>query len=87
VRSKRLWAFREQLAALPLSVQKQAQKAFEQFMTDPSYPGLNFEPVDPSDPRIYSVRIGLHYRALGVRKGDLIVWYWIGTHAEYDKLI
>jgi hypothetical protein len=36
---------------------------------------------------IYSARIGLRYRALAVVKGDEAVWYWVGSHAEYDRLI
>jgi hypothetical protein len=36
---------------------------------------------------VWSVRINLQYRALGRRRGELIVWFWIGTHDEYDKLI
>ena len=36
---------------------------------------------------VFSARVGLGYRALGVREGDAIVWFWIGTHAEYDQLI
>jgi hypothetical protein len=37
---------------------------------------------------VYSVRIGISYRALGLRKDDdVIVWFWIGSHAEYDKLL
>jgi hypothetical protein len=34
-----------------------------------------------------SVRIGRHYRALGILKGDTVYWYWIGKHDEYDRLI
>jgi len=36
---------------------------------------------------VYSVRVGLHYRALGTAVDDGIIWFWIGTHADYDKLI
>jgi hypothetical protein len=36
---------------------------------------------------IYSARISLDYRALAVLKGDRIIWYWIGSHAEYDRLV
>jgi hypothetical protein len=32
------------------------------------------------------VRIGLGYRALGIRTGDEVVWFWIGSHADYDQL-
>ena len=36
---------------------------------------------------IYSVRIGLHWRAVGTREGDVMIWYWIGSHAEYDRIV
>ena len=36
---------------------------------------------------MYSVRIGLRYRALGVKTPDGVLWYWIGSHADYDKLL
>jgi len=35
----------------------------------------------------WSVRVGFHYRALGVTIEGGVLWFWIGTHAEYDKLI
>lgn len=36
---------------------------------------------------MWSVRVGLHYRAAGVQEGSNIVWFWIGHHSEYDRLI
>ena len=36
---------------------------------------------------IYSVRIGKGYRAVGQRDKKGILWFWIGSHAEYDKLL
>jgi hypothetical protein len=45
---------------------------------------LHFKPLF-SD--IWSVRINQSYRALGRRRGNLIVWFWIGTHSEYDELL
>lgn len=53
---------------------------------DPYYPGLQFKCVSPDQP-IYSVRIGIGYRALGLRSEDQIEWFWIGSHAEYDDLL
>ena len=35
---------------------------------------------------IYSARVGLGYRALGILRGPRIIWYWIGAHSEYDRL-
>ena len=78
--------FREAFRALPAEIRKEARNAYKLFQQNPSHPGLRFKPVHPSQP-IYSVRITRDYRALGVRDGDEIVWFWIGAHAEYDKLI
>jgi hypothetical protein len=55
-------------------------------MRDPSHPSLQFKRVHAKEP-IYSVRIGLGWRAVGVRSDDTVVWFWIGSHAEYDKLL
>jgi hypothetical protein len=33
------------------------------------------------------VRVNQSYRALGVRTGDEIVWFWIGDHDEYERLL
>ena len=55
------------------------------FRRNPAHPGLNFKKVDDRD-KIYSVRVGLGYRALGQIDED-IVWFWIGPYGEYDKLL
>ena len=64
----------------------QAREAYRLFQRDPFQRGLRFKRVHPEQP-IYSVRVGRDYRAVGVRKGDEIVWYWIGSHSDYDKLL
>ena len=56
------------------------------FRRNPSHPGLNFKKVDEEN-NIYSVRIGRGYRALGQLEGSEIVWFWIGPHSEYDRLV
>lgn len=56
------------------------------FSEDPSHPGLNFKQVHTSRP-IFSARVSLGYRALSVREGDSLIWFWIGSHADYDKLL
>jgi len=78
--------FRKSLAALPEQVRAQARLAYRIFEQDPWHPGLQFKQVHPAQP-IYSARVGLGYRALGVRDGDLVVWFWIGSHADYDRMI
>jgi hypothetical protein len=85
VKSWRTIQFKRAFAALPKAVQRQARQAYRTFMKDSSHPGLQFKKVHASRP-IYSVRIGLGYRALGTKTGDEVVWFWIGSHAQYDRL-
>ncbi len=78
--------FREAFAQLPATAQEQSRRAYRQFQQNPQHPGLRFRQVHLSPP-IYSARVGLHYRAVGVRDGETMVWFWIGPHAEYDYLL
>jgi hypothetical protein len=78
--------FRQRFAALPARVRRQARAAYRLFRDDPSHPGLHFKQVLP-DPPTYSARVGLSYRALGTLNGGTVVWFWIGSHAEYDQLL
>ena len=78
--------FREAFARLPAYVQRQARAAYHRFQQDPHHPGLHFRQVHAVDP-IYSARVGLHYSAVAILDGDTMVWYWIGSHADYDALL
>ena len=78
--------FRRMYAELPEGVRLRARRVYKLFLYNPGHPGLSFKRVDDQN-RIYSIRIGLGYRALGQMRGGDIVWFWIGSHAEYDKLI
>jgi hypothetical protein len=73
-------------AALPFGARRDAERAYRLFQSNPSCPGLQFKKLEGED-RIYSARIGLEYRALNVVKKDRIVWYGVGSHSEYDRLI
>jgi hypothetical protein len=75
--------FRECYRALPARVQKLADRSFKRLKADPGHPSLHFKKVG----KYYSVRVGLHYRALAVGIPEGALWFWIGTHAEYDKLV
>ena len=78
--------FRSAYRQLPDPIQGQARNAYRIFQQNPHHPSLHFKQVHPTRP-IYSVRISLAYRALGVCEGDQIVWFWIGSHDEYDRLV
>jgi len=70
---------------LPETVRAIADKNFELLKSDPNHPSLHLKKVG----RYWSVRAGISYRALGIGTpdGTGIVWFWLGSHAEYDKLI
>jgi len=68
---------------MPTEVQSQADKQYALLTQNPSHPSLRFKPIGP----FWSVRISHSYRALAIRHGDVLTWFWIGTHADYDKLL
>lgn len=86
MRSRTTERFRKAFARLPAHVQRQARKAYRQFQGDPNHPSLEFKKVHPSRP-IYSARVSLGYRALGVIEGEEILRFWIGSHADYNRLL
>jgi len=86
MRSRTTRQFWRLFSDLPSDVQRDAKRAYRLFVSNPSHPGLQFKKLEGEDD-IYSARIGLDYRALAVVKKDRIVWYWIGSHSEYDRLI
>lgn len=69
--------------ALPAGVRQLADQAFQHLKADPRYASLHFKKVG----RFWPARVGDRYRALAVEAPDGLVWFWIGTHAEYDKLV
>ncbi len=71
---------------LPADAQNDARRSYRLFQDNPSHPSLQFKKLEGEDD-IYSARIGLGYRALAVMRKDRVVWYWIGSHAEYDRLV
>ena len=68
---------------LPSSIKRKADKNYELLKNDPYHPSLHFKKIN----NYWSVRIGLGYRALGVDIDDGVLWFWIGSHADYDQLI
>jgi hypothetical protein len=69
--------------ALPESARQLADRAFAILKANPRHPSLHFKKIG----RFWSARVGLHYRALAVETTDGALWFWIGTHAEYDRMI
>ena len=70
-------------AKLPQQARNLADKNYELLKTDPHHPSLHFKKLG----KYWSLRVGLHYRAMAGENGDNMVWFWIGSHAEYDKFV
>jgi hypothetical protein len=78
--------FRRLFSGLPLAIQRDAKRAYRLFEENPAHPGLQFKKLEGEDD-IYSARIGLDCRALAVVNKDRVVWYWIGSHSSYDRMV
>ncbi|HET8700316.1 MAG TPA: hypothetical protein VFL97_01430, partial [Nitrococcus sp.] len=75
--------FWECFRTLPARVQELARRNYELLNENPRHSSLHFKKIG----RYRSVRIGLQYRALGVEIPEGVLWFWIGSHADYDKLL
>jgi hypothetical protein len=78
--------FRKAFSNLPKEIQERARKAYNLWKQDNYHLSLHFKQVY-KEQAIYSVRVGLSYRALGVRQEESIIWFWIGSHEDYNNLI
>ena len=78
--------FWQRYQELPKAVQELADKNFALLKSDPYHASLHFKKVGKRK-QLWSARVGEHYRALAAEKPEGFIWFWIGPHAEYDKLI
>jgi mRNA-degrading endonuclease RelE of RelBE toxin-antitoxin system len=76
--------FRKCLRRLPADVRRQAREAYQLWKSNPRHPSLRFKKLDGG---LWSARVGLAWRVLATIEKDEITWFWIGSHAEYDRLI
>ena len=76
-------AFWEAYSNLPDHVRALADKNYALLKDDPQHPSLHFKKIG----RYWSVRIGLRHRALAVEVEDGLLWFWVGSHADYDRMI
>jgi len=75
--------FWRQYDALPKRIRSLADKNYALLKQNPAHPSLHFKKIG----RYRSVRVGRSHRALGVLVTDGILWFWIGDHGEYDRLV
>jgi hypothetical protein len=78
--SPKFWALYQ---ALPSEIRQLADKNYRLLKSDPHHPSLHLKKLGNH----WSVRIGAHYRALAIEVEGGLYWFWIGTHADYDRMI
>jgi hypothetical protein len=78
--SSRFWTRYEGLSA---EARAQADKQFALLKENPSHPSLRFKKVG----KFWSARVNSTIRALAVEAGGDYVWFWIGEHREYERLV
>jgi plasmid maintenance system killer protein len=71
--------------ALDSRTREAARRAYRLFQDDPGHPSLRFKKLGGYE-HVWSVRINEQYRAVGERHGDTVIWVWIGSHNDFDKL-
>jgi hypothetical protein len=84
VKSRTIPSFWDAYALLPESVKKAARKQFLLWRETAFHPSLHFKCVNQEE-QIWSVRVTLGYRALGILDNDTVTWFWIGSHQDYER--
>lgn len=78
--SRRFWGFYQ---ALSTEIRELADKNYQLLKSDSRHPSLHFKKIG----ELWSARVGAHHRALAVEVEGGMLWFWIGTHADYDKIV
>jgi hypothetical protein len=60
-----------------------ADKNYALLRENPTHPSLRLKKTG----RFWSVRVGSRYRALAVEVEAGLLWFWIGSHSDYDALV
>jgi hypothetical protein len=71
---------------LPERIKRQARKNYKLWKANPKHRSIEFKLVGKKMP-VYSVRVAIGWRPLGIKRKETLIWFWIGSHAEYDSLI
>ena len=79
--------FWKRFEQLPEPERERARKNYRLLEADPGHPSIRFKKLKGKQPPVWSARVGGDYRALALEKDGVLFWFWIGSHAEYDRLV
>ncbi|HEX5444937.1 MAG TPA: hypothetical protein VFW87_13960 [Pirellulales bacterium] len=77
-------SFWEAYRLLDESLRRAARKAYRLWVENPFHPSWRFKCINQQE-NIWSVRVTLGYRAVGILEGDTVTWFWIGSHDDYER--
>ena len=83
MRSKAVKSFWDSYNRLPPQIQRLADKQHRLWLENPRHPSLHFKKVGD----YWSARVNDDYRSVGILDRDTVIWFFIGTHAEYEALL
>jgi len=84
MKSATLPSFWKAYRSLDSRIKLRARKAFRLWAENPFHPSLHFKCVNTEE-SVWSVRITLGYRALGILEDDTVTWFWVGSHDDYER--
>lgn len=84
MKSNTVSSFWEAYGSLDEPVRRAAQKTYRLWSQNPFHPSLHFKCINSGE-NVWSVRVTLGFRAIGVLDGDTVTWFWIGSHDDYDR--
>jgi mRNA-degrading endonuclease RelE of RelBE toxin-antitoxin system len=84
MKSATLPSFWKTYHSLDPTIRQRARKAYDLWRNNPFHPSLHFKCINREE-NVWSVRITIDYRALGILEGDTVTWFWIGSHDEYEQ--
>ena len=82
--SQTLPSFWDAYKKLSPEIRRQARKAYRLWQKSPFYPSLHFKCINDKE-HIWSIRVSIGYRAIGIFEEDTVTWFWIGDHDEYER--
>jgi hypothetical protein len=86
MKSQVLPSFWDAYRALDETIRRRARKAYRLWGENPFHPSLHFKCVNAEE-GAWSVRISQNYRAIGILDQDTVTWFWIGSHADYERFL
>lgn len=84
MKSETLPSFWKAYRSLDGSIRRRAKKMYQLWVQNPFHPSLRFKCIN-SQENIWSVRVTLGYRAVGILEDDTVTWFWIGNHDDYER--